>query len=341
MNNSGKAKKPTIKDVAQQAFVSIGTVSRVLNGNGYVGIKTRERILKSIEALGYVPNEIARSMVNRKSSMVGILVPEINNIYFAEMVVAIESVLSKENISVVLCNSKYNASKVTSFVEELIHLNAMGIVMLSTDIFDQALLQRIRENLEAVTVVSAIEEFDSVNLTNWQGGFDMTKHLLERGHTKIACIGFLNEVARTQERLNGYKDALLRHGIEPRSEYIIGHYESENFGSEAARKLFALSDPPTALFSINDYTAINAYNAANECGLVVGKDIAIGGFDDTSYARVVSPPLTTVKYSHKSLAETTARMLLDRVRGEKKGEPIKVTLETELVVRQSTGMSSA
>lgn len=333
-NNSSASM--TIKDIAKMVGVSIGTVSRAMNGTGYVGDETRKKIMKIIEETGFRPNAAAVSMKIKKSSTVGVIVPEINNPFLSELVVAIEDILSRQNLSILLCNSRYQMDKEIRFIEDLLRRNAEGLIFVSSELQDEKIIKKIRKSLKTVTIGSRIAGFDCVNLTDWQTSFEMTEYLISLGHRKIACIGS-NSISRpTMERLRGYIDALARNGIARREEYILTAQESINTGYVRAKQLLELSEPPTAIFAINDFYAINAYVAVREKGLRVGADVSIAGFDDIVMASLVNPPLTTVRCSTSTLAELATDLLLKRIRETEQEEDREVLLSAQIVKREST-----
>lgn len=326
----------TIKDVAKLAGVSIGTVSRAMNETGYVGDETRKKILKVLEDTGFRPNAAAVSMKIKKSSTVGIIVPEINNPFLSELVVAIEDILSKENLSILLCNSKYRMDKEISFIDDLIRRNAEGLIFVSSELQDEKVLKKIKRNLKTVTIGSKFAGFDCVNFTDWQAAFEMVEYLISLGHRKIACIGS-NSISRpTMERLRGYTDALAKNGIIKREEFIFTAQESINTGYARTKQLLELDEFPTAIFAINDFYAINAYIAVREKGLTVGKDISIAGFDDIAMASLVNPSLTTVRCSTAALAEFATGLLLKRIRETVHEDSKEVLLPANLIKRDST-----
>jgi len=339
MESKAGRKKPvqamTIHDIARMADVSIGTVSRVINNSSLVKEETRRKVNKIIHDTGFKPNAAARSMIKKKSSIVGVIVPEINNPHLADLVVVIEEILSREKLSVLLCNSGYNIEKETGFINELISRNAEGLVLIASELGDKAVIDRIGQHLEVVSIGAKIGNFDCVDSTNWQGAFDMVEYLITLGHERIACIGFNKTAKPSIERLNGYIDALRKHGINARDEYMLGTEGTKTSGYAKASKLLELKSPPTAVFAINDYYAINAYLAVQDKSLTVGRDISIAGFDDIPIARLVNPALTTVRYSTRSMAELATDLLLKRIKKFGTGESKRILLPTEIVKRES------
>jgi len=330
----------TIRDIAKNANVSIGTVSRVINNNGYVSKETRRQVEKAIDLMGYIPNETARSMVRKKSSIIGIVVPEINNPFHSEFVAYTDRILARKSFSILLCNSEYDNERVIRFINELIQRNAEGLLVISTDLEDESVVSNMNAHLKTVGVCAKISNMDCINITDWQGAYDVTEHFISLGHKKIACVGMTDRLSVPRERLRGYKDALNKHGIEINQQYIIRLGDVENVGYDGTMRLMALSEPPTAIFYVNDYYAINAYKALVSKGLRIGKDIMISGFDDLPIADLINPSLTSVKSNLKALAELSTDILLKKLKDtgseQTESEPKNILFPTQIVKRAST-----
>ena len=332
----------TIRDIAKIANVSIGTVSRVFNGKGYISKETKKKVESAIVSTGYIPNVVARSMVKKNSFIVGIVVPEINNPFHSELVTYVNRILNQANYSVLLCNSEYDSERVVQFINELIQRNAEGLMLISTDLEDASVAKNVNAHLKTVGVCAKIKNMDCINLTDWQGAFDVTEHFISLGHQKIACVGVTDRLSVPRERLRGYQDAMRKHGLDIKEEYIKAYDGTANAGYNGTLALMELRDPPTAIFFINDFYAINAYSALLSKGVKIGKDIMISGFDDLPISNLVHPTLTSVRCDIKSLAELSADTLLQKLHGKEEEPPEakNILFSTNIVKREST-MSNA
>ena len=329
----------TIRDIAKMANVSIGTVSRVLNKSGYVSKETKRNVEKAIASTGYIPNVTARSMVSKKSAIVGIIVPEINNPFHSEFVTYANRILNQEGFSVLLCNSEYDSENINRFINDLIQRNAEGLLVVSTEPEDETVLKKMNMRLETVGVCAKIDNMDCINFTDQQGAFDATEHLISLGHKKIACVGVADRLSVSRERLRGYKDALRGHGLEVNEQYIKTYAGTENIGYNGTLALLELDVPPTAILYINDYYAINAYSALSSKGLKVGRDVSVCGFDDLPIAGLINPPLTSIRSDIKGLAELSTDLMLKKLHEKKeqnKAETKKILFATHLIKRDST-----
>lgn len=351
MQMEKKNRRVTIKDVARSSGFSIGTVSRYLGNSGYVSSEAKNKIEDAIHELHYVPNAAARSMINQQSRIVGILVPEINNPFLADLVVRIESRLSKQNYSIMLCNTGYSISKAETFIDDLAMRNAEGLILVSTDISDAMVLEKIKRFMFGVSVGQKILNFDSINFNDYKAAYDITKHLIKLGHKTIGCVGFNVNATQTVDRLDGVMTAIRDSGLTINEKYMLGRDYTEdnklnnglgeNGGYICAKQLLELKEPPSAIVAINDFYAIGAYEAAYEKGLEIGRDISITGFDDIAIAKFMTPALTTVHCDTNMMAELAVGLLLQKISEstlhESRHEEGKdFVLPAEIMIRQST-----
>jgi len=339
-----KKKRVTIKDVAVEAGVSIGTVSRYIRNVGYVSEMSKEKISKAITDLSYIPNASARNMINHKSKIVGIAVPEINNPFLANLMIRLEEGLSQRGYSVMLCNTGFNMDKAAAFIDDLIMRDAEGIILAAMDIIcsDIELINKINYYMCGISVGQRITNFDCVTYAERKMAYEMTEYLIHMGHREIACIAFNKYAFQTIERKAGYIQAIQDYHLPLREEYMVGfegeldYIVGENGGYLCAKKVLENEKYPTAIMAINDFYATGAYQAAKEKGLVVGKDISIVGFDNIELSGLVAPPLTTVNCDVEKMAKRAVSLLDERIRGERdKGAVQEIILPSEPVIRES------
>jgi alanine racemase len=337
--NKGESKPVTIYHIADEAGVSIGTVSRVINGKGLVSQKTRNKIQKVIQKHNYSPSQTAQSMVHKKSKIVGILIPQIKNPFFAHVIGDIDKKLYQHGYSMLLYNCEFSPERELKAVDDILGRNADGIIFLSTGIADQTIGEKIRNRIHAVAHCSGISGVDSVDVTNRQAFFDVTEHLISLGHRDIAFVGGNAYISsQIAERTNGYFDALRKHNIPIREEFLF--YKSggnDNRTMLETKKMLALAHPPTAIVAMNDYNAIDAYQAISEMGLQTGRDIAVTGCDNIPFSAIMSPALTTVDLSIGLIAEMIADFLLKRMLSDDKSKPKEVIIPGKLIKRESSG----
>jgi len=333
----------TIKDVAALAGVSFTTVSHVLNDTRPVSADARRRVLAAVEEIGYLPSAVARSLRKSETKIVGVLVPNVNNPFFAELVVGVEECCRLAGYSVFLCNSDNDPKRQQQYMRTLLEKRIDGLLLSSAG--DAAALARIFKlaTVPSVTVDRLVPgaRADRVSVNNADGAYKAVKHLIDLGHRRIACISGPAEFEVTGERVEGWRRAQLEAGITPDESLLVESDFSSAGGYEAARSLLrgpafaAGAGAMTALFASNDMMALGALRAAAEAGLKVPQQLSIVGFDDVELSGFVYPALTTVGCSIKELGREAARVLIDRI--ENPAAPLKdVLLTPRLVLREST-----
>ena len=338
-NSPKKRPGVTIKDVARASGVSSATVSRVLSGYEFVRESTRTRVMEAVEHLGYVANLQARSLAGGRSHIVGLLVPNLDNSYVGTITRGIDQELERANYDLVLYTSHRHPSNESFYVGAIANGLTEGLLLVAP-LVPMSYLDVLREqNFPYVLIDQAdtTENSSVVDATNWQGAYEATRYLSQLGHTRMACITGALAVRSAVDRLRGYKAALADCAIPVREELVIeGDYQQQT-GYEATKSLLrSVNPPPTAIFASNDLSAFGSMDAARECGFRIPDDISIIGFDDIPQASLVYPKLTTVRQPLEQMGQVAVKMLLERIE-ERSRPPQRVTLATQLVIRDSCG----
>jgi DNA-binding LacI/PurR family transcriptional regulator len=322
----------SIKDVAAAAGVSVATVSRVISpASADIPMRkeTRDRVERAISRLGYRPNDLARALLQQRTSTIGLVLPDISNPYYPPLVRGVEDVASSHGYRVVLCNTDRDPMKIAGYLDTLVKTRVDGIVLAGGGFAndpDHALVFQTHR-----TRIVAVGRHDlahpSVQIDNAVAGREATDHLLALGHRRIAFVGGPESSTTVQDRVAGYRAALGRHG-----EVSYGDFTEES-GYAATAALFR-DGFPTALVCANDRIAVGAYAALADNGRSVPGDVSLVGFDDTPIARYLRPTLTTVAIPTYEMGRTAMRLLVAQMGGaEDAGHQ---TLPTDLVVREST-----
>ncbi len=327
----------TIKDVAALAGVSFTTVSHVLNDTRPVSADARRRVLAAVEEIGYLPSAVARSLRKSETKIIGVLVPNVNNPFFAELVVGVEDGCRLSGYSVFLCNSDNDPKRQQQYMRTLLEKRIDGLLLSSAG--DAEALARIFKlaTVPAVTVDRAVPgaRADRVSVNNQDGALKAVRHLLDLGHRQIACVSGPAEFEVSMERVEGWRRALQERGLAVDESLLIESDFSSAGGYEAARRLLRERPEVTAVFASNDMMALGALRAAAELGLRLPQQLSVVGFDDIELSAYVYPALSTVGCSIKELGREAARVLIDRI--ENPGAPLKdVQLTPRLVVRESS-----
>ncbi|WP_438391551.1 LacI family DNA-binding transcriptional regulator [Caballeronia sp. DA-9] len=327
----------SISDVAQTAGVSVATVSRVLNGHTNVREPTREKVLAAIAASGYRVNELARNLRTAESRLLLTMVPDFGNPFYSAIVRGIDSVARQNGYFMLLCDTGADPGRERSYFDLLRGRRADGAICL-----DPAAVQKaLAEEASALPWVACCE-FDPaagvpyVGIDNHQAAGDAVRHLLGRGHKKIALINSGHGYLYGRQRAEGYRDALSAAGIEADPAWHIDLDTLDYAAGEAAAHTLARlqNNRPTAVFAVSDTLAIGVINGLRGAGLRVPDEVAVVGFDDIAVAAQIDPPLTTVAQPMRELGETAANLLLKRLR-DPHAEVPGVLLPHKLMIRRS------
>lgn len=329
----------TMKDVARLAGVSTSTVSHVINNNRFVSDSVRDKVLSAVKELNYAPSALARSLKLNQTRTIGMLVTTSNNPFFAEVVRGVERSCYERGYSLILCNTEGDASRMNQSLETLLQKRVDGLLMMCTESYRPArdMLSRY-PSLPTVMMDWAVFDGpnDVIQDNSFFGGQIATRHLLERGYTKIACIAGPKDKTPAWERLEGFRHEMQMAGIPIPDEYVIFSDFEFSGGVNAMNQLLALPEPPHAVFTGNDAMAVGVYQALYRAGLKVGEDVAVIGYDDIEMSQYLSPPLTTIHQPKDELGELAVDTLLHRLMNLSL-EPQTLVLTPELMVRDSVG----
>lgn len=326
----------TIYDVAEVAGVSISTVSHVLNRTRPVREETRARVLAAMQSLEYRPSSLARAMVRQKTRTIGLIVPDNVNPFFAELARGIENYGFDAGYNVMLCNSDQSAEKEVAYLDMLISKRVDGVIYITSDVAEERLAPLRSQMIPVVTCDRDYPGIHAVMVQNYQGGYTAAQHLIDLGHRRIACISGTFSTSHSQDRVFGYRDALVENGLayDP-ALVLIGDWSLAS-GKSAAFHFMRLPQPPTAIFACNDIMAIGAVSGLRTLGLIVPDDVSVVGFDGISVCAYLVPGLTTVATPIRELGETMCQMLVDTIGGALDGTVLRRTLSGKLIVREST-----
>ena len=326
-----------MREVAEQAGVSVTTVSHVINNSRPVNPETKTRVEQAMQVLGYQPNVLARSLRRGKSQTIGVILPDNANPYFAEVVRGIEDTSFSNGYSVMLCNSDNDLEKEHLYTNVLIEKQVDGIIFVAAGLSEENINNLQKRGVPSVLVDRQVPgvEIDSVFADNQAGGFLAVNHLVALGHTAIACITGPRGVRSSSERIAGYRQALEAAGIHPDPGWVVeGDFQVQS-GYAGAEQLLKLDNTPSAIFACNDLMAIGAYRFAREKQLRIPQDISIIGFDDIRLAEFTNPPLTTIRQSKAKMGAQAAELLLGRIANGNQSFRQEI-IPVQLVVRAST-----
>ena len=336
----------TISDVASYAGVSPATVSRVLNGGYPVAEPTRLQVEKVVRDLGYIRNAHAQALRGASTGVVGVIIHDVADPYFAEIVAGIQEVAAANRRLVVLCNSLRNPDSELQYVQMLRAQRVHAVILAGGAIEDSAYLSALRQHARGLKQQGARMVIcgryssvttDAIVPDNRQGGMVLTRYLLKKGHRRIAEIMGPPNFSTTEERSAGHRQALADAGIDGRRTIAIHGGFTRDGGYQAARSILSSGTDVTAIFAANDLMAVGALAALREAGLRVPQDISLAGFDDIPTMRDVVPGLTTVRVPMREMGRRSMQVALRD--GER--QPRVEVLPVELIERESVAAPPA
>lgn len=331
-----------IREIARRAKVSTATVSRALNRVSTVDPQLAKRVLRVADALGYYPNTQARALVSGKSRIFGLVVSEITNPFFPEIVQTFEELAVHNDYEILLTSTVHDTTKMKSSVRRMIERRVEGVAILTFGM-EESLLDDLR--LRKVPLVFVDVGPDAPHVSNiridYQHGIrQAVQHLAALRHKAIALVAGPSELKSAIARKDAFKRAMEEIGLEvPPEMIVVGDHTMEG-GMRALGQLIKLRERPTAVLCSNDMSAIGVMREAYDLGINVPRELSVVGFDDIRFSEFITPPLTTVKMSQTELARVAFKALMNDVAHSKPGEGRKdYTLTTNLVLRRSTALA--
>lgn len=328
----------TIRDVARASGVSIATVSRVFNNSPLVSEQTRQRVVAAASRLGYWPNGIARSLITSRTHALGVLLPDLHGEFFSEVIHGIDLAARERGFHLLVSRCSSGADELTGALRSM-KGRVDGLIVMAPDMGASAALKQIAGSVPTVLLnpESALPGCDSLTIANFEGAYEVVRHLFGLGHTRIAIITGPEHNSDARQRLDGYRAALRDCGTGPSPALECPGDFTETSGYEAALELLARAPRATALFVANDHMAVGVMGALQDAGVRVPGDMAVAGFDDIRMARYLTPPLTTVHVDKLRLGQRAVQLLLGPERASRPVEGRHEVLATTLVARGSCG----
>lgn len=326
----------TIYDVAREANVSMATVSRVVNANQNVKPATRKKVLKVIEELGYRPNAVARGLASKKTTTVGVIIPDISNSMYAELARGIEDIATMYRYNIILSNSDQNENKELQLLETMLGKQVDGIVFMS-DVISAELLYEMQRSPTPIVLAGSIDEsaaIASVNIDYYGAAYEVVKKFIDNGHKKIAFVSgpFTSRINKAY-KLKAYREALTDAGIDFDENLVVECNNTYDEGIEAAKTLAAFE--PTAYFVSNDEMSIGVLHGLGELGKKIPEDVEVISYENSKLARMARPTLTSVAFPLYDIGAVSMR-LLTKYMNDEEIEEKQVILPYRIEERQST-----
>ncbi|MEP6900100.1 MAG: LacI family DNA-binding transcriptional regulator [Actinomycetota bacterium] len=326
-----------IKKVAEHAKVSTATVSRLINKTSYISPETAKKVWAAIEELGYYPNITARGLASGRSLLLGLIVSDIVNPFFPELVKSFEECAVEKGYEIITANTNYDPARTAMRVRRLIERRVDGVAVMTSEM-DQSLIDELSTRGIPIVFLDTgeiQENISNIRIDYEQGISEAVNHLLELGHCRIGFISGPLDLKSAKIRRSAFLKFLRQKGIIEKKELVTTGNHKISGGKAAMNRLLELKERPTAVLASNDLTAIGALQALRTHGLRVPQDISLIGFDDIVLAESTDPPLTTVNISRVKVGESAFKSLYELINGETEFGT-EVLVETTLVIREST-----
>jgi len=333
--------KFTIKDIARLANVSNATVSRVINNYPYINEKTKMKVQRIISKTDYQPNTLARSLVTKKSGMIGVIVWDLASPFFSEIVREIGIECREKNYQPIFCSTDGNDKIQAEYIELLLQKNIEGFIIATAHLHDPQIERLVLRGYPPVVLIDRrlqTELASYVTVDNVEGAYMATKHLIDHGHKRIACVSGQDNSSSGLERLEGYKKALAESNIPIDQTLIIPGNFLRAGGYRAAEVILSLKEKrPTAIFCSNDSMALGMLEFFGKRGIRVPQDIALVGFDDISISSLNFIQLSTISSRKVDVVKNAINILIKKISNPDDDTQYGIKIKPKLVIRNSCG----
>ena len=335
-------RKPTLLDVATMAGVSTATVSNVLNGTKNVGSEVKRKIHEAVEALNYIPNNVAKSLRVKESKLVGLMLSDISNPFFAQVVRGLEDSLAAKGYTVILCDTDVDVEKEKTYLRVLLSRRIDGLVVsLAGDEHEYDHFKALDLPVVFFNRTPDSDIFNRVKTQNFDGAYLAASHLIDHGYRRIGIVAGPQHISVGRERLHGFRRALEDRGQEFDPELVgIGQFSVEG-GYSAMEALMGLTRKPDAVFTCNNVLTLGAFRFLRDAGCRIPQDIAFLGYDDPDWTTIVDPPLSVIRQHGFEMGQKTGELVLDCIQKKETKLAREISLCSELVIRKSCGCLGA
>ncbi|CAK6470438.1 LacI family DNA-binding transcriptional regulator [Peribacillus frigoritolerans] len=333
-----KKGRVTLQQVAKHAGVSTSTASLIVRNNPRISEATRKKVLKSMHELGYVYDRIAANLRSQSSDTVGIIITDISNTFFSEFLIGVHDALDEVGYTVLLGTTFDSVAKQDHLLSTMMEHRVGGLILCPVSESSQDTIERLNEI--DTPMVLAVRELPGVNsdyvgIDYPEGARIAVDHLLGKGHKRIALLGGIKESSTWIERMEGYREALSRAGLEVDESLVIDSAPTREGGLEAVLKVLENPNPPTAIFCFSDLIAFGVMQGLMMKGITPGKDMDIVGFDNVPVAEIYHPPLTTISSFPRRIGKEAANLLYQQMEKIER-EQQRIILNPELIIRESS-----
>ncbi len=333
-------KNITIHDIAKELNITASTVSRALNDHPLISEKTKERVRKIVKKLNYQPNTVAANLRKGKANTIGLVIPRINRIFFANIISGIESVLNQEGFNIIITQSEESIDKEKSNIQTLINNRVRGIIIShSKTSKDGKYFQNIIDN--GISLVQFDRVFDNINSSmvvndNKAGSYEAVNHLVNKGYKRIAYFGGPQYINIYKNRYVGFEGAMKENNINIDKSLIFHNVLTKEAGYSALEKIHQNKNLPDAIYAVSDYSALGAILYCKDKGIKIPDEMGIVGFLNEPFCEFITPSLTSLNQFGTSMGESAARLCLEEIKSKDKHISKKVIITPQLIIRESS-----
>jgi len=337
-----RKKRVTIYDIAQKLNVTPSTVSRALSSNGYVNSATRQLVRETAAELNYKPNTVASNLRMGQTKTIGVIVPRINQNFFANVIAGIENIAYEQGYSLIICQSDEQHEKEVKSVNTLINQRVDCIVIsVSADSYNYDHLQNVvDQGMQLIQFDRVAEDLDTLKVINdnEQASFEAISHLIEQGYKKIALLEGPQNLAIFRQRKSGYLRALKQYGLPVKDAFIVENAWTKELGAAATKKLLSLKNAPDAIFaSTSDFSALGVLEVASHLKIPVPSHLGICGYSNEAFTEITSPSITTIDQFSIEMGKEVANLFFEEIEKHGSTAPLKtVSIKPELIIRGSS-----
>jgi LacI family repressor for deo operon, udp, cdd, tsx, nupC, and nupG len=336
-------KRTTIYDIAEKLNIAASSVSRALSDSGHVNEATKKLVLKTAAEMNYKRNTIASNLRKGESKIIGVVVPFINQNYFANVIAGIEEAAYQKGYNLIICQSSELQNKEVQCINTLINQHVDCIVIsISVDTYDYTHLQHVIDSgIELIQFDRVVDELETLKVINdnEQASFEAVSHMIEQGYKRIALLEGPQNLTIFRQRKIGYLNALKKHGMPIMDELMIENAWTKDLSASATRKLLSLPEPPDAIFaSTSDFSALGVHEVASAMGIKVPSELGICGYSNEAFTEITSPSITTIDQFSVYMGKTVANLYFQELENKDDTEvvPKIISIKPKLLIRSST-----
>jgi len=327
---------PNIQDVAKRAGVAPITVSRVINNNGYVSAKTRQRVEAAIRELDYIPNALGPSLRTKRTMTLALVLSDLTNPFWTTVARGVEDAANNQGYHIIVGNTDESPQKQEEYLTFLMKKQVDGFLVVPVSARSMDILQNRRVPFVVIDRHIPDEQMDNVRGDSVTGAYDLTWHLLQLGHQRLAIISGQPWHSTAEDRVSGFLQALEESGVTNPPQIYWGNYD-QTTGYEFAQRILQTTPRPTAIFAANNFIAIGVMRALRDAQVQVPEDISVVSFDDLPAAITIDPFFTVASQPAYEMGQQAAQLLLLRLEGEGPPDPQEIVMPVEIIVRRSSG----